>query len=83
MAESFWLPGDSIGMSTNVGNADRIARVVASFVLVAVAVIAPVPLLAQIGLGIAALYMLGTAVAGTCLGYKMMGKSTCPTRAMR
>lgn len=42
------------------------------------ALLAPLPFLARVpafgGLGA---YMLFTSVAGTCLGYKLMGRSTC------
>lgn len=46
------------------------------------AVFAPLPLLARIlALAAGGVYMLGTALVGTCLGYKMIGISTCPVEA--
>jgi hypothetical protein len=30
--------------------------------------------------GLAGAYLLFNAISGSCLGYKLMGKSTCPTR---
>ena len=62
----------------NLGNADRLARVAGSLALFAAAVLAPVPLIAQVAMGASGLYMLGTSLVGTCLGYKLVGASTCP-----
>ena len=43
------------------------------------AVAAPLSLALRLGLfGATALYMLWSSLAGTCLGYRLMGKSTCP-----
>jgi hypothetical protein len=66
-------------MIKNVGTIDRWARALAAVGLAAAAFLAPWPLelrLAVLGLG--AVYMLYTALAGSCLGYRLMGKSTCP-----
>jgi hypothetical protein len=68
-------------MKQNVGTADRVARVAAALGLFTCAALAPLPL----GVRLAAfppvaVYLLFTAVAGTCLGYSLLGKSTCPAR---
>jgi hypothetical protein len=66
-------------MKHNVGTLDRIARLVAAALLLVGALLAPLTLAVRIGaLAAPAVYMLGTALAGTCLGYRLMGKSTCP-----
>ena len=42
-------------------------------------VFAPLPLLLRVlALGGGGVYMLGTALVGSCLGYRLMGISTCP-----
>ena len=42
------------------------------------AAVAPLPLEVRIGgFGVMAAYLLFTALAGTCFGYRLMGKSTC------
>jgi hypothetical protein len=65
--------------SKNLGNTDRWLRVVAAAAMVSCAFKAPLPATLRLSIfgGLAA-YMLLTAVAGTCLGYKLMGRSTCP-----
>ena len=70
-------------MVHNLGSADRIGRVVAAVALFAVAYAAPVPLLAQLALALTGVYMVGTSLVGTCLGYKLMGVSTCPIKQQR
>jgi hypothetical protein len=66
-------------MTRNVGTGDRLARALAALGMLACAVAAPLP----VGLRLAAfaapaLYLLFTAVSSTCLGYRLMGRSTCP-----
>jgi len=70
-------------MSQNLGNADRLARVLAAVALFGAVVIAPLPLLAQVALALTGVYVAGTSLVGTCLGYKLMGVSTCPVKAGR
>jgi Protein of unknown function (DUF2892) len=70
-------------MSQNLGNPDRIARVLAAIAMVGTSVIVPLPLVGQIGLALTGVYMLGTSLVGTCLGYKLMGVSTCPVKQQR
>ena len=41
--------------------------------------LAPLPLLVRVlALGGGAAYLLGSALVGTCLGYRLIGVSTCP-----
>ncbi|MFO0614857.1 MAG: DUF2892 domain-containing protein [Polyangiaceae bacterium] len=67
-------------MTRNVGNWDRIGRGIAALLMITCAVLAPLPLGVRIAaLGLPALYMAFTALRGTCVGYRLMGMSTCPT----
>lgn len=65
-------------MRRNIGNSERVVRAVIAMAMIGCAFLAPLPLLVRApvfgGLGT---YLLVTALAGTCLGYKLMGKSTC------
>ncbi len=66
-------------MKKNVGSWDRIGRVIAAAALGVCAIVAPLPLWIRVaGFGVNALYLAFTALSGTCLGYRLMGKSTCP-----
>jgi hypothetical protein len=62
---------------SNVGTADRVARVVGAAVMIAAAFVTSLPVTGQIALGVMGIYLLGTAAKGTCLGYRLMGRSTC------
>jgi hypothetical protein len=65
-------------MKRNVGTADRVARAIGALGLFTCAVMAPLPLdLRLAAFSLPAAYLLFTAVAGTCFGYRLMGKSTC------
>jgi hypothetical protein len=67
-------------MLKNLGRADRILRVVVASAAACCAVLAPYSAVWRLGLfAPSALYLLLTALTGTCLGYRLMGKSTCPT----
>jgi hypothetical protein len=67
-------------MTKNVGSVDRIARAVVATGLGFAAIFAPLPFWARaLGLGLNAVYLGYTALSGTCLGYRLLGKSTCPT----
>jgi hypothetical protein len=75
------LPADHQGgaMRRNVGNADRVARALGALGLLTCAVMAPLPLGVRLAaFALPAVYLLLTAAVGTCLGYSLMGKSTCP-----
>jgi hypothetical protein len=66
-------------MRRNVGNQDRLVRALAILPLAACGVIAPFSLpLRLLAFGLPALYVLFTVLSGTCLGYRLMGMSTCP-----
>jgi hypothetical protein len=61
----------------NVGTLDRLARALAAALSVAAAFALPLSLPWAIGLGGMGVYLLGTALVGSCLGYRLMGRSTC------
>ncbi len=66
-------------MKRNVGSLDRWFRGLGALAMLTCAVMAPLPLLVRIGaLGVSGGYLLFTALAGTCFGYRLMGRSTCP-----
>jgi hypothetical protein len=66
-------------MTKNVGTVDRMFRGLGAAVMVACAILAPLPTAVRLPLfGGTALYMLFTVLSGTCLGYRLMGRSTCP-----
>ena len=67
----------------NLGNADRIARVIAAVVLFVLSLTLTLPLLAQLAMAVNGVYLLGSSLVGTCLGYKLMGVSTCPIKQQR
>lgn len=68
-------------MAKNLGNVDRALRVAAAVATGTCAVMAPAPLgVRLVAFGGTSLYLLFTALVGTCLGYRLMGKSTCPVR---
>lgn len=71
-------------MKRNVGNGDRLFRMVGGLAMVACAVMAPVPLAVRLAVfGVMGGYLLLSALKGTCLGYRLMGKSTCPIEPRR
>ncbi len=66
-------------MNQNAAPWDRALRAAAGVAMGVAAFVAPFSELVRIPLlGGGALYLLGTALAGTCLGYKLIGISTCP-----
>lgn len=66
-------------MKKNLGNRDRALRVLAALLATTCAFMAPLPLLTRaLAFGGMGAYLLFTALAGTCFGYMLMGKSTCP-----
>lgn len=66
-------------MTKNLGNRDRALRVLAALLMVTCAFMAPLPPFTRLALfGGMGAYLLLTALAGTCFGYMLMGKSTCP-----
>ena len=65
---------------TNVGAADRLIPTLAGCMMLLAAFLLALPVMGRVGLAGMGLYLLGTALSGTCLGYRLMGKSTCPLR---
>jgi len=66
-------------MSANVGRFDRVARAAAAAALLLGSLAAPLPLAARLGLGAVGLYAAITVIVGRCVGYSLLGLSTCPT----
>jgi hypothetical protein len=65
-------------MTRNLGTIDRVLRVLGALVLMAAAVLAPLSLTTRLlAFAAPAVYILFTAGAGLCLGYAMLGRSTC------
>ena len=67
-----------VGMKPNVGTPDRIVRALAGLGALIASVVAPLPLFARVaGLGATGGYLLLTSLIGSCLGYRLIGRSTC------
>jgi purine-cytosine permease-like protein len=65
-------------MTKNLGSVDRGLRVLAALVFGACAVAAPFGLGVRLGVfGLNAAYLLWSALAGSCVGYRLMGRSSC------
>jgi O-antigen ligase len=62
-------------MKSNVGGIDRILRIVAGLVLIALALTGTIGLWGWIGL-----VPLGTALFGFCPLYTVLGLNTCPMK---
>lgn len=67
-------------LNQNLGNADRAIRAIAGSAMLIASFVSPVPLMAAAGLALTGVYMIGTSLVGTCLGYKLIGVSTCPIK---
>jgi hypothetical protein len=61
-------------MATNVGGIDRVLRIVAGVVLLALGAVGPLGWWGLIGL-----VPLGTGLMRSCPVYSLLGVSTCPT----
>jgi hypothetical protein len=64
-------------MKINAGNSDRLARIVVGLALLS--------LLLRLDsswrwLGLVGIMPLATGLIGRCPGYRLLGRSTCPTR---
>jgi hypothetical protein len=71
-------------MRHNVGTLDRMIRVFGAIAFSICAALAPLsPVIRGGVLGLSAVYLLFSALAGTCFGYSLLGKSTCPLQAKR
>ncbi len=67
-------------MTRNLGTADRILRFSGALAAAVCAAAGPFSPAVRLGVfGGTAVYLLATALVGTCVGYRLMGKSTCPT----
>ena len=66
----------------NLGNTDRAVRAIVAVALFIAAFIAPVPMMVAVGFALTGVYMIGTTLVGTCLGYKLIGVSTCPVKQL-
>ncbi len=67
----------------NLARWDRLLRFFVAAAASAAAVVAPLPLWGVIGVLAMAAALAATALTGTCLGYRLLGVSTCPTKAPR
>lgn len=68
-------------MMKNVGRLDRTARGLLAIAMLLGAWLAPLSVLARAGIAALATYFAITVLLGTCLGYRMMGLSSCPRSA--
>ena len=65
-------------MKKNLGPSDRLARVLGGASLLTCSFLAPLPLAVRTAVfGTMGVYLLITALVGTCAAYALMGKSTC------
>lgn len=62
-------------MTTNVGGIDRVLRIVAGIVLLALGAFGPLGWWGLVGL-----VPLGTALIGFCPVYPLLGINTCPAK---
>lgn len=71
-------------MKQNAASWDRILRAIVGLAMFTASFFAPLPLPVRVlALGLGGAYMIATALVGTCLGYKLIGFSTCPIEAVR
>ena len=65
-------------MTKNVGIVDRWLRGVSAAGLLSCAALAPLPLgVRLVGFALPGAYVFLTAITGRCLGYRLLGRSTC------
>jgi len=68
-------------MKKNVGTSDRLARALGGASLMTCSFLAPFPLAVRMAVfGIMGVYLLMTALVGTCAAYALIGKSSCPPK---
>jgi hypothetical protein len=71
-----------VNMKKNLGTSDRVARVLGGGSLLTCGFLAALPLAVRAAVfGTMGVYLLMTALVGTCAGYALMGKSSCPPKA--
>lgn len=68
-------------MKRNVANWERLLRLLSAGAMLGYAALGGATSMMIVALVVGALYMGATALAGSCLGYRLMGFSTCPVRA--
>lgn len=69
-------------MKKNVGTIDRVFRVLGALAAVMGAFVAPLPVAVRVPVfGAMAVYFLFSAFTGSCIGYRLMGASTCPAKS--
>lgn len=67
-------------MSKNLGSLDRFLRALAALSLLSCSVLAPFSLTIRLlAFGLPGAYFLFSTMTGTCLAYRMLGRSTCST----
>lgn len=64
-------------MQINVGNPDRIVRIIVGLVLLSLTLWLDSP---WRWLGLIGLMPLATGLSGRCAGYRLLGLNTCPMR---
>lgn len=64
-------------MKKNLGGIDRALRGAAGMAMMVGAFLAPLTWDGRLGLGMVGGYVLSTALAGACVGYRVLGMSTC------
>lgn len=67
-------------MKQNAANWDRAGRAIMGFSSILAAAVLPWPTWARAGAGMTGVYLLATAVFGACLGYRLLGISTCTVK---
>lgn len=65
-------------MKQNLGSLDRVLRGLGALAMIAFGVVAPAQEAVRLALGLTGVYLAFTALAGSCLGYRLIGRSTCP-----
>ena len=69
-------------MKKNVGTSDRLARALGGASLMTCSFLAPLPLAVRMAVfGTMGVYLLMTALVGTCAAYALSGKSSCRPEA--
>jgi len=71
-------------MRKNVGAVDRGLRVLAGAGSLLCSAVAPLPLAVRLpAFGAMGLYLLYSALSGTCFGYALLGRSSCRLESSR
>jgi hypothetical protein len=64
-------------MKQNLGSLDRVLRGLGALAMIISGVVVPAQEAVRLGLGVTGVYLAFTALAGSCLGYRLLGRSTC------